>query len=364
MFLKEIELKNYRKFSKIDFEFTKKIVIILGENAVGKTTVLEAINVLGSTKTPKNSNLSESVKENEEFFCISGLIDDKKSEKRLTISYSNGEKRALIDGKVCPKISGYIKNFLVVYFQPLDSLKYSLSSQSRRNLFDSLFSLISDEHLKELINYKKVLKEKNAILKMGDFRDNYQKKILLNMMNERLSKSIKKITIARQEEIKKINFEIKKIHHLFSPYEEAEVKFHPNTENPEQDLNLSLETDIANKTSTRGSHKDDYEFIINGKNISEFCSQGQQKSFVLSLKIAMLERLTAEKGTSPVLILDDAFGDLDSKRQNAIFKIIEGKAQTFISTTSLKQIDRKIIEQSQIIEIKRGAEFDEWRHAQ
>lgn len=363
MFLQEIELKNYRKFSKIRLKFEKEIVIILGENAAGKTTILEAINVLGSTKTPKNSNLTESVKENEEFFCISGLISDKRKAKRLTISYSNGEKRALVDDKVCSKISEYIKNFLVVYFQPMDSLKYSISSQSRRTLFDSFFSLVSDEYLKELIKYKKVLKEKNAILKMGDFREVYQKKVLLDMMNEKLVESIKKITDIRQDQIRRINFEIKKIHHIFSSSEEAEVRLRPNTNDPEQDLRLCLETDIVAKTSTRGSHKDDYEFIINGKNISEFCSQGQQKSFVLSLKIAMLEILTAEKSTSPVLILDDAFGDLDTKRQNAIFEIIEGRAQTFISTTSLKQIDKKIIEQSQIIEIKKGAEFDEWKYA-
>lgn len=363
MFLKKIELKNYRKFSEIHFDFTSETVIILGENAAGKTTILEAINVLGTTKTPKNSNLAECVKENKEFFCVSGLINDGKKDKKLFISYSNGEKKALVDGNVCSKISGYIKNFLVVYFQPLDSLKYSISSQNRRTLFDSYFSILSDDYLKELIKYKKVLKEKNAILKMNDFGDAYQKKVLLSMMNEKLAESIKIITATRQEQLKKINSEIKKIHRVFSSCEEAEIKFYPSTENPEVDLKLCLENDIITKTSTKGSHKDDYEFIINGKNISDFCSQGQQKSFVLSLKIAMLEILTIEKNTSPVLILDDAFGDLDAKRQNAIFEIIKDKAQTFISTTSLKQIDKKIIERSQIIEIKRGAEFDEWKYA-
>lgn len=359
MFLKKIELKNYRKFEKKELEFKRQIIVILGENAAGKTTVLEAINVLGTTKTPKNSDLTESVKIGEEFFCVSGSVNDGNDDKKLFVSYSNGNKKAMVNGRICKKISDYIKSFFVVYFQPIDALKYSLSSQNRRTLFDSFFCQISDAYLTELMSYKRLLKEKNALLKLEDFKDLRQKRILLEMINSKMINPIKKIEEERKKWIQKINNKISEIHHFFSSEENAKINLISNIDDPNKKLSDSLNNDLIAKTSTVGPHKDDYEFLINEKNVSDFCSQGQQKSFVLSLKIAMLELLSIEKKTAPILILDDAFGDLDINRQNAIFEIVGEKYQLFISTTSLKQINESIIKKSQIIEIKKGAGFNE-----
>lgn len=359
MFLKKISLKNYRKFNNFDLDFFNNNVIIFGENATGKTTILEAIHVLGNTKTPKNSDLNECVKEGKDFFSIFGIISDDFCDKKQFISYSNGEKKVMINEKICKKISSYIENFFVVYFQPLDAVKYLILAQNRRSMMDSFICQISSEYLTELIYYKRILKEKNALLKLENFSSSNNNLVLLEMINNKISKSAKAIVDLRIKVVEKINDRINEIHCFFSNNETAFVKYEPNSVNPEEDIRGSFYADITSKTSTRGPHKDDYRFEINGKDIGSFCSQGQQKSFILSLKITMLELFYEVKKTYPILILDDAFSDLDANRQNAIFKIVEGKCQLFISTTSLKQINEKIVNNSQIIEIKKGDGTDE-----
>lgn len=362
MFLKKIELKKYRKFEEKTVEFYKNKIILIGENASGKTTILEGICVLSSTKTPKNSELNESVKIGESFLTVSGTILSKKIEKMLFASYSNGIKRTKIDGVISKKISDYSKELNVVYFQPLDSLKYTVASQNRRSLIDSYICQISDQYFEKLIEYKKVLKEKNALLKIDNFSSSNNNYILLKMLNEKIEKLSEFIIKKRNEEIEKINNKICVIHKEFSNIENASIMYLPNLKNVHEDIFESIKSDVESKTTTRGVHKDDFEFLINGKNIARFCSQGQQKSFVLSLKIAILELIKEKKGEYPLLLLDDAFSDLDSKRQNAIFNIISEDCQLFISTTSLKQLNEEVVKNAQIIEITKGEENYEWKY--
>ncbi len=356
MFLKKIVLKKYRKFEEKTVDFFKNKIIFIGENASGKTTILEGICVLSSTKTPKNSELSESIKIGESFLTVSGTILSKKSEKELFVSYSNGIKKAKIDGIVSKKISDYSKELNVIYFQPLDSLKYAVASQNRRNLIDSYICQISDQYFEKLIEYKKVIKEKNALLKMDNFSNLNNNYVLLKMFNEKIEKLSEFIIKKRNEETERINNKIYAIHKKFSDDESASIMYLPNLKNVHEDIFDSMINDVECKTTTKGVHKDDFEFLINGKNIAHFCSQGQQKSFILSLKIAILELIKEKKGEYPLLLLDDAFSDLDSKRQNAIFNAIDKNCQLFISTTSLKQLNEEVVNNAQIIEITKGEE--------
>lgn len=360
MFLNQISLKNYRKFYEKTLNFYSNNIIIFGDNATGKTTILEAIYVLSTTKNPKNSDLNEIIKEGENFFAVSGQINDEEKQKTMFVSFTNGAKKVKINGETIKKISDYINNFFVYYYQPLDSLKYSVLSQNRRTLFDAFISQNSDEYLKELILYKRILKEKNALLKSQNFDNTHNNVVLLEMYNEKIIKHTKTINKIRKTFTELINKKINKIHKMFSNYETAKIEYRPNVLSPETDYKKSIMADIATKSATIGPHKDDFLFMINEKNIASFCSQGQQKSFVLSLKIAMLEITNDIRKKCPILILDDAFSDLDEKRQNAIFEIVNKKCQLFISTTSLKQINKKIIENSQIIETKKGDGSDEW----
>lgn len=356
MFLKKIELKKYRKFEEKTIDFFKNKIILTGENASGKTTILEGICVLSSTKTPKNNELNESIKIGESFLTVSGTILSKKSEKKLFVSYSNGIKRARIDGVVSKKISDYSKELNVVYFQPLDSLKYTVASQNRRSLIDSYICQISDQYFEKLIEYKKVIKEKNALLKIDNFSNSNNNYVLLKMFNEKIVKLSELIIKKRNEEIEKINNKICVIHKKFSDAENASIMYLPNLKNVYEDVFDSMKIDVESKTTTKGIHKDDFDFLINGKNIAHFCSQGQQKSFILSLKIAIVELIKEKKGEYPLLLLDDAFSDLDSKRQNAIFNAIDKNCQLFISTTSLKQLNKEVVNNAQIIEITKGEE--------
>lgn len=354
MFLKKIELKNYRKFSEKALEFNKNIVVLLGQNAAGKTTILEAIYALNRTKTPKNNNLDEVVKTNEDFLTVKGTFLTKNETKNMLFSYFKGQKKVKINEKLIKKISEYSKEFFVIYFQPFDSLKYMISSQNRRNLIDSYISQVYDEYLNCLISYKRVLKEKNALLKMDNFSHSANNFVLLKMMNDKMSDLSEKIMHTRKEAIVELNTEIKKIHNKFSITENAEINYLNNLSNPKVDLEKAIYNEVNFKSAIIGIHKDDYEFIINEKKVASYCSQGQQKSFLLSLKIAMLNLVKEKKGDSPILILDDAFGDLDSERQNAIFNIVDKECQMFISTTSLKQIKNDVVEKAQIIEITKG----------
>lgn len=361
MKIKEISLKNFRNFDEKNIVFQSKNNIVFGNNAVGKTSLLESIYFLGLTKSPRTSENEDLIKTNEQFFLIKCLFESKKIEKNVVLSYSNEGKKIKMDQQKISKVSEYVGTIGVVYYQPNEIVDFLGTTQNRRKMIDSLFSQISQDYMRSLKLFNKILKERNSALKTAKNSNFRQSVILIEMLTEKMISAMKPIIKMRKSFCDEINQYLNLIHKNFSDQENLKIEYVPNMEIedlPSVNKEVVLK-DIQNEISSFGVHKDDIVFFVNGKDVTKFCSQGQQKSVILSFKLAMTEVFKNHRGEYPVLLLDDALSELDQKRQNALFNVINPEIQMILSTTSLKEINNKFLENAKIIEIKKGEDLDE-----
>ena len=354
-YIKNIKLCNFRCYKEHYQEFSPKINIIIGENAVGKTSLIEAIYALGVTKSHKTSNDSEMIKQGEEFCFIKGsFLDD--SEDVVTCSISSKGKQIVKNEKKINKISKYLGYYSVVMFCPEDVELVKGAPASKRRFLDINIGQMNPIYLDALTNYKKYLKERNQLLKDMNLSLPYSKE-LLNVINSKLVEEGKKVIKYRSEFIDLINDYFKKqVENISSGRESAYIKYVPSIseENFESELKEKEKLDFITKTTNCGPHRDDFIINFNGMN-SEYASQGQQKTFALALKLALIDVLKL-KTNKIIVILDDVFGELDIIRQKEIIKLIEIDYQIFITTTSIDHLDIGVLKDSNIIKIERNCE--------
>lgn len=361
MKVNKIVLKNFRNFVEKRFVFDDKINVVFGKNAVGKTSLLESIYYCGSTKSPRVHDIDYLIRKNESFFSLDCLFFSKKSNNNLFLSFSNGEKKIILNKQIVKKISEYIGELGIVYYQPNEIVDFLGSPSGRRKTVDLIFSQFSKKYIGALKLYTRVLKERNMALKSAENLNLRQNIILIEMLTESLISAMIPLIDLRKQFCEEINYCLTEIHHKFNSEEKLKLKYRPNMEICDifENVKKLVNVDIQNKNTNFGAHKDDFEFYINGKELTKYCSQGQQKSAILSFKLAAAEVFNKIKGEYPVLLLDDALSELDKERQNALFGLIKPEMQLFLSTTSLKEIDDKILKKAKIIEIEKGEDFDE-----
>lgn len=336
--IKSLELKNIRLFKNNSFNFNKNIVIFKGMNAVGKTTILESIYFSIMLKSPRT---------NDDFDLISfganlGVIKLFANKEYKVVL--NKEKKAFINDIEVKSLKEYIGINNVVMFSPNDlDLVYG-SPSIRRKFLDINISQISKAYLNNLTEYKKVLKLRNDILKVEKI-DN----ILLTVTTEKLIELAKEIIKFRYEFIKEINDNL-----IGISDELIELEYSPSTsfKSINEDFNKSLELDIFNKCTNKGPHRDDIIFKIDKKE-SIYASQGQVRSLVLALKLTLIKLIKKYKNNNPIILLDDVLSELDDYRRNRLFKLLNSDFQIFISTTELNNIDPKVLDKAQIIELKK-----------
>jgi len=359
MFLKELSLTNYKNFENIKFNFDTKIVCFVGLNGVGKTNILDSIYHLSYTKSYFNPIPSQNIKHGETFFFISGTYNINKKEENILISIKKGDKkRVKRNNKLYKKFSDHIGFIPLVIISPDDRNLIIEGSETRRKFIDGIISQTDKEYLNSLIDYNKTLKQRNALLKM--FYNNSENiKKTIDIYDEKLSLRANKIFEKRAEFLSDfIPIFKKRYKQLSNDKESVELTYKSDiskTQNLYELLKNNLEKDLRFQYTTKGIHKDDLIFTINDFSVKKFGSQGQQKTFLISLKLAQFDYLSRLK-SNPILLLDDIFDKLDDNRVKQIIDLVNEDEfnQIFISDTNKKRsenIIKKVNKSYKIFEI-------------
>jgi DNA replication and repair protein RecF len=353
MFLQKISLAHFKSYEYQSFEFSERVNCIVGENGTGKTNLLDAIYFLALTKSSISNQDALSINHEAEYMMIEGefrigdwelgIGESGKKEtpitnnkSLITISLQRGQKKAVLrDKKAYERISEHIGRFPVVMLSPNDTDIIRDGSEERRKFFDGVMAQLDSEYLENLLRYNRLLLQRNSLLKQFAER-NYTDDLLLDIYSDPLVEVSLKLYNARNQFITEFLPIFKKHYNTLSDArEDVEMIYESEVgaENFAQIFRKNRQRDLAAQRTTMGSHKDDFIFEINGFTLRKFGSQGQQKSFVIALKLAQFEMLTKVKGFPPILLLDDIFDKLDDRRiQQLITMMVDGTfSQVFIT---------------------------------
>ena len=359
MFLKELSLTNYKNFESLKFSFDTKIICFVGLNGVGKTNILDSIYHLSYTKSYFNPIPSQNIKHGETFFFISGryMIHDK--EENILVSLKKGDKKIIKrNNKLYKKFSDHIGKIPLVLISPDDRNLIIEGSETRRKFIDGIISQTDKEYLNNLINYNKTLKQRNALLKM--FYDNSESiRKTIDIYDRQLSSDAQKIYDKRREFLNEfIPIFKSRYKELSNDKENVEIK-HSSDISPDQNLykllKNSFEKDLRFQYTTKGIHKDDLNLSLDNFPIKKYGSQGQQKTFLIAMKLAQFDYLS-KLDSKPILLLDDIFDKLDDARVKQIINLVNQEKfnQIFISETNKtrsENIIKKVNKSYKIFEI-------------
>ena len=354
MFLQKISLSNFKSYDYESFEFSERVNCIVGENGTGKTNLLDAIYFLALTKSSISNQDALSINHEMEYMMIEGVfviadlgfgiadystskseIENRKSEI-INVSLQRGQKKAVLrDKKAYERISEHIGKFPVVMLSPNDTDVIRDGSEERRKFFDGVMAQLDSEYLENLLQHNRLLIQRNLLLKQFADR-NYTDDLLLDVYTDPLIEVGLKLYHSRNQFINEF-LPIFKKHYatLSDSREEVEMVYESEVgaDNFAQVFRRNRQRDLAAQRTTMGVHRDDFIFEINGFTLRKFGSQGQQKSFVIALKLAQFEMLSKQKGFPPILLLDDIFDKLDDRRiQQLINMMADGTfSQVFIT---------------------------------
>ena len=347
MKLEKLVITNYKNIDSKSFLFKENINCMVGKNGVGKSNILSSIYHLCFGKSFINSSSISNIKFGAKFYMIEGTFRKKEIQEKLNFSYKKGNTKIFKrNGKLFKKISDHIGEFPLVMVSPYDNDIIYGGSLFRRNLMDGIIGQADKKFLKDLMNYKKNLLQRNALLKMND-RKNKLDVGVLEIYNEQLVKLGNMIYEKRRSFVKSYSKIFKSYYTSISENKESvEINFKSqlNNNNFKDLITQSFERDLLFQFTTQGPHKDDLEFLLNGYQIKKFGSQGQQKSLLISLKLAQYEFLKKKLDVRPIVLLDDIFDKLDQKRVELIMQLIEDNyfGQIFITDTDEIRMARAI----------------------
>lgn len=358
MILKSLSLLNYKNFESKSFNFNDKINCIVGNNGIGKTNVLDAIYHLSFGKSYFNPVATQNIKHGEEFFVVNGdYIKDDKSEK-IIVSLKRGQKKVIKrNGKIYDKFSDHIGFLPLVIISPADRDLIVEGSDTRRKFIDGVISQSDKIYLNNLINYNKILAQRNALLKYFALNHTFNKETL-EIYNQQLNDYGSQIFEKRKLFLETFIPIFKDRYKAISNGNEN-IELEYNSGLFEEDLNTLLQKNISKDKALQytsvGIHKDDLNFNIEGHPVKKFGSQGQQKSFLIALKLAQFDFIKAQSGVNPILLLDDVFDKLDENRVTQIIKLVDDAnfGQIFISDTHAERTENAVKQAHQSYEIFR-----------
>lgn len=367
MFLSNFSLEAYRNYSDLTVDFSPNVNIFLGQNAQGKTNLLESIYFLGLTRSHRTSNDKDLIRFENDFARIKGHLNQSQMELDLEVRITNKGKIAYINHLEQAKLSNYIGKMTAILFSPEDLNLIKGAPSVRRRFMDLEFGQISSEYLYFLSQYRQVLKQKNNYLKQLSFKK-ANDLVFLEVLSDQLAGLGAEIIHYRLKLLSQLNEKSRIAHkELSNTSEELELKYSSNgiefdsdstVESLYQQLLSAYENNQAKEVRTGttlvGPHRDDIQFTINGQDAHLFGSQGQQRTVVLSIKLAEVQLIHEITGEYPILLLDDVMSELDVTRQTALLNYIYGKTQTFITTTDLDGISWEIIQKPKIFNIANG----------
>jgi DNA replication and repair protein RecF len=342
MYLNSLTLLNFKNYEHFEGSFSRKLNCFVGQNGIGKTNLLDAIHYLAFSKSYFNTVDSQNIRHSEPFFMIQGVFEKNNEPVELQCSVKRNQKKVFKRNQLeYEKLSDHIGFIPVVMISPADNELIYESSEIRRKFIDAIISQYDRYYLDQLVQYTHVLKQRNALLR-NFFEQNYFDKETLDIWTEQLIGYGTKIVETRRSFLREFQPLFNKNYEFISLSKENVSLNYLNS--VKGDFKHELENCLAkdrmlNYTSV-GPHKDDLEFVINGFPLKKFASQGQQKSFLLALKLAQYEFIKVKKFVSPLLLLDDIYDKLDELRFNRLIELVGGNefGQVFITDTHPERI--------------------------
>ena len=338
MILKSLSLVNYKNFASRSFDFDAKINCFVGNNGVGKTNVLDAIYHLSFGKSYFNPVTSQNIHHGTDFFVVDGHYNKEDRDEKVLISAKKGQKKVIKrNGKLYERFADHIGFLPLVIISPADRDLITEGSDTRRKFIDGVISQSDKTYLSNLLNYTKALSQRNALLKYFVANNTFDQDTL-SVYNEQLCEYGNPIFKKRQEFLEKFAPIFQERYAAISgEVEGVDLSYSSKlSESPlEHLLTNAVAKDRALQYTSVGIHKDDLSFEINGYPVKKFGSQGQQKSFLIALKLAQFDFIKEENKVTPILLLDDIFDKLDENRVAHIIKLVNTQnfGQIFISDT-------------------------------
>jgi DNA replication and repair protein RecF len=337
MIVESIELQNYRNYEKLHMDFSDGTNLLYGDNAQGKTNLLEAIYVCSTTKSHRGSKDKEIIRFQQEESHIKLLVKKRDVPYRIDMHLKkNKTKGVAINGIPIRKASELFGIVNVVFFSPEDLNIIKNGPSERRRFLDLELCQLNKLYVHALIQYNRVITQRNKLLKDLVFHPEYEE--TLDIWDEQMIQYGSQVIQFRQEFIEQLNNIILNIHKQLSGEEETlELFYEANTsiDQLKNSLAKSRESDLRQKTTGVGPHRDDISFMVNGIDIRKFGSQGQQRTAALSLKLAEIELVKHLVNDYPILLLDDVLSELDGNRQKHLLSGIN-HIQTMITCTGLE----------------------------
>jgi len=363
MYIKKVKLHGFRNYQSLNVTLTKGINIIYGENAQGKTNLLESIYVLGLTKSHRSFIDNNLINKDSEYLTIEGIVNNQKLDNKLNIYIDNKTKVLKYNNNTIKKISDYISIMNIIIFYPDDLELIKGSPQLRRKYINLELSKLYSNYFILINEYNKILKLRNEYLKKINKKVSVDRNYIDILTGYLIDKSIM-IYKMRNKFIDKVNLYCSKIYKDIMNLDGFSIKYRPSIDidlnNPKlkeflkEEYKKKLDYDIRLCSTSLGPHKDDIEFFLEDKNLKFYGSQGQQRVAVLALKLSEIEIFKKYRESTPILLLDDIFSELDDIKKNNLLKYISKDIQTIITTTDLNNLDSKLIKKSKLFNINNG----------
>lgn len=336
MHLKALQLVNFKNYDEIRLEFSENVNVLVGSNGSGKTNLLDSIYYLSLTRSAFLAVDTQLIRTGEKYFSVKGQFVSGNSVNDVLCAVQIGSKKVVKDGvNEYQKLTDHIGRFPVVLVAPDDTELVREGSEERRKFFDTIISQIDRTYLESLIRYNHVLKQRNSLLKMFGESKTFDP-LALDSYNRVMIPTGDKIYRRRAEFIKEFSPVFHRYYTLIVDNAET-VDLNYSSDLDEisfaEGLKKNQEKDLALQRSNFGVHRDDYPFQLGGYELKRMGSQGQQKSFVIALKLAQFEILETRLKTRPILLLDDIFDKLDDLRISKLLELIRNGAfgQIFIT---------------------------------
>ncbi len=366
MRLNNLQLQHFRNYNELTLNFEKNLVIFLGDNAQGKTNILESIFVLAMTRSHRTTNEQELIQWDSTQAAIKGTVAKQHATVPLELFLTKKGRKTKVNHLEQKKLSSYIGQLNVILFAPEDLALVKGSPQLRRKFLDMEIGQIDPVYLYDLVQYQRILKQRNQYLKQLAEKKQSDE-LYLDILTEQLVEFGSKVLFVRQKFVKRLEYWANQLHQKISQGKEqlvieyiSSVPDAPWTDVAavqtafEQALEKVKRQERQRQVTLVGPHRDELIFLINEKNVQTFGSQGQQRTTALSVKLAEIDLMKEETGEYPVLLLDDVMSELDDARQLHLLETIEGKVQTFLTTTTLEHVKDKMTVEPDIFYVQQG----------
>jgi DNA replication and repair protein RecF len=368
MILRHLTLQQFRNYALLQREFSPSLNVLVGSNAQGKTNLLEAVYLLATSKSLRGNRDEELIRWDAPAAVVSGeVLREKGNDLELEVALSRLAKKSLVVNTVrVHRMMEFIGQLKAVSFSAADLEVIRGEPSRRRRFLDLEISQLSPSYCHALGCYRKVVEQRNRLLKsMRDRTMRHAAEDSLAAWTEQLVTYGSKLVERRLQFLKQLQEFAHPVHgKLTEEGERLTITYQPTFKSPDDAegiqeayrtaLSQVREEEFRRQVSLVGPHRDDLSFLVNGRDVRTFGSQGQQRTVALSLKLGEIELMEDLTGEFPVCLLDDVFSELDSRRRAHIFDVTLDRCQTFLSTTDLELLPRRVAERAQLLEVDQG----------